>query len=86
MSTMPDARGRFGDFGGRFVPETVMGALDELAAGYEAAQADPAFAADVERLGREARIALCGPPARLELVERRDERLGDVAPAVGAEL
>ena len=29
---MPDERGRFGDFGGRFVPETVMGALDELAA------------------------------------------------------
>ena len=44
MTAMPDARGRFGDFGGRFVPETVMGALDELAAGYEAARADPAFA------------------------------------------
>ena len=44
MTAMPDARGRFGDFGGRFVPETVMGALDELAAGYETARADPAFA------------------------------------------
>ena len=45
-STMPDSRGRFGEFGGRFVPETVMGALDELTAGYEAARADPAFAAE----------------------------------------
>ena len=43
---MPDDRGRFGEFGGRFVPETVMGALDELTAGYEAAPADPGFAAD----------------------------------------
>ena len=40
-STMPDSRGRFGEFGGRFVPETVMGALDELTAGYEAAQRRP---------------------------------------------
>ena len=43
MSTMPDARGRFGDFGGRFVPETVMGALDELLAAWQTAWADPAF-------------------------------------------
>ena len=43
MTAMPDNRGRFGDFGGRFVPETVMGALDELAAGYEAARTDPVF-------------------------------------------
>ena len=43
MSTMPDARGRFGDFGGRFVPETVMGALDELLAAWETAWSDPAF-------------------------------------------
>jgi len=50
---LPDERGRFGDFGGRFVPETVMGALDELAEGYRLASADPAFAAEVERLGRD---------------------------------
>ena len=34
----PDERGRFGEFGGRFVPETVMGALDELVAAWYAAQ------------------------------------------------
>ena len=52
-AVLPDERGRFGDFGGRFVPETVMGALDELAEGYRLASADPAFAAEVERLGRD---------------------------------
>lgn len=39
----PDARGRFGDFGGRFVPETLIPALDELANSFEAAWADPSF-------------------------------------------
>ncbi|MCW5947175.1 MAG: tryptophan synthase subunit beta [Fimbriimonadales bacterium] len=39
----PDARGRFGDYGGRFVPETLIPALDELARSFEAAWADPAF-------------------------------------------
>ena len=39
----PDARGRFGDYGGKFVPETVMAALDELEEAYEAARADDAF-------------------------------------------
>ena len=72
MSTMPDARGRFGDFGGRFVPETVMGALDELAQGYEAAKADPAFAADLERLGRD----YVGRPSPLYLAERLGEECG----------
>ena len=41
-STLPDARGRFGEFGGRFVPETVMGALDELSAAWQTAWNDPA--------------------------------------------
>ena len=72
MTAMPDARGRFGDFGGRFVPETVMGALDELAAGYEAARADPAFAAEVDRLGRD----YVGRPSPLYLAERLGEESG----------
>ena len=46
--SLPDYRGRFGDFGGQFVPETVMAALAELEQAYRAAQDDPAFA---ERLG-----------------------------------
>ena len=72
MSSMPDPRGLFGDFGGRFVPETVMGALDELAAGYEAARADPVFAADLERLGRD----YVGRPSPLYLAERLGEESG----------
>ena len=72
MSAMPDARGRFGDFGGRFVPETVMGALDELAAGYEAARADPSFAADLDRLARD----YVGRPSPLYLAERLGEESG----------
>ena len=76
MSTaMPDERGRFGDFGGRFVPETVMGALDELVAGWEAARADPAFRAELERLGRD----YVGRPTPLYLAERLMER-GAAAP------
>ena len=42
--------GRFGPYGGRYVPETLMAALDELARVYEAATADPAFAAELEAL------------------------------------
>jgi tryptophan synthase beta chain len=72
VSTLPDDRGRFGAYGGRFVPETVMGALDELAAGYRAATADPAFAADVERLGRD----YVGRPTPLYLAERLAEEAG----------
>lgn len=39
----PDQRGRFGDFGGKFVPESLMAALDELEIAYEAALKDEAF-------------------------------------------
>ena len=41
----PDAQGWFGDFGGRFAPETLVAALDELAAGFAAVQGDPEFQA-----------------------------------------
>jgi tryptophan synthase beta chain len=41
--TLPDRRGRFGPFGGRFVPETVIPALDELESAYQEALQDPAF-------------------------------------------
>ncbi|MCP2234580.1 tryptophan synthase subunit beta [Prauserella halophila] len=46
----PDARGHFGDYGGRFLPEALMGALDELAAEYDKAQQDPEFTAEFQRL------------------------------------
>jgi tryptophan synthase beta chain len=50
MLSRPDARGRFGAFGGRFVPETLMPALEELEREFDAAWADPAFHAEYNRL------------------------------------
>ena len=46
--SFPDDRGRFGDFGGKFIPETLMAAVSELDNAYRTAQADPQFQ---ERLG-----------------------------------
>jgi tryptophan synthase beta chain len=43
MFPLPDSRGRYGAFGGRFVPETLIPALDELACAYHEANADPEF-------------------------------------------
>lgn len=51
MSTfvsVADARGHFGRFGGRYVPETLIPALDELAEKYEAAKTDPAFQKELD--------------------------------------
>ncbi|ODA32042.1 tryptophan synthase subunit beta [Planctopirus hydrillae] len=50
ISQVPDAQGRFGEFGRRFVPETLMYALEELAQAYESAKKDPEFAATLEGL------------------------------------
>ncbi|MDT8305663.1 MAG: tryptophan synthase subunit beta [Anaerolineae bacterium] len=47
---VPDERGKFGPYGGQFVPETLMPALAELIAAYEAARQDPAFRAEFEGL------------------------------------
>ena len=49
-AAVPDAAGRFGSFGGRFVPETLTRALDELTAEYNKAVADPSFLSDLEDL------------------------------------
>jgi tryptophan synthase beta chain len=46
----PDGSGHFGRFGGRFVPEALVAALDELEAEYRAARVDPAFTAELEAL------------------------------------
>jgi tryptophan synthase beta chain len=46
----PDETGHFGAYGGRFVPEALMAALDELAAEHRAALADPVFTAELDRL------------------------------------
>jgi tryptophan synthase beta chain len=58
--------GPFGDYGGRYVPETLIPALDELEAGWRAARADPAFTDELDRLGRE----YGGRPTPLTLAER----------------
>ena len=50
---MPDAAGHFGPYGGRFVPEALMAALDQLDAAYRLARRDPDFVAELERLGRD---------------------------------
>jgi tryptophan synthase beta chain len=46
----PDARGYFGAYGGRFVPETLVAPIEELTAGYLAARADASFADELDRL------------------------------------
>jgi len=46
----PDARGYFGEYGGRFVPETLVAPIEELTAGYFAARQDPAFCEELARL------------------------------------
>src|SRR3954463_15000786 len=49
----PDTTGHFGIFGGRFVPEALVAALDELTEAYEAMRVDPPFLAEFERLQRD---------------------------------
>lgn len=53
MPSAPDAHGRFGAYGGRFVPETLVPALDELDQEFTLAWADPDFRAEFDRLLRE---------------------------------
>jgi tryptophan synthase beta chain len=50
---LPDSRGRFGAYGGRFVPETLIPALDELESAWRAARADPAYRAELSGLLRD---------------------------------
>lgn len=49
-ANVPDSRGRFGEFGGRFVPETLTRALDELESEYLSAKKDPKFQAELDGL------------------------------------
>jgi tryptophan synthase beta chain len=49
MSIAPDVRGRFGEYGGRYVPETLVPALDELEAEFTKAWSDPDFRAEFQR-------------------------------------
>ena len=68
----PDAHGRFGEFGGRFVPETVMMALDDLESAAAEALADPAFQTEFASLLRD----YTGRATPLYLAERLTEHVG----------
>jgi tryptophan synthase beta chain len=70
--TWPDARGRFGEFGGRYVPETLMHPVEELGRAYEAARADEKFQAELRRLLKD----FAGRPTPLFRAQRLTERLG----------
>jgi tryptophan synthase beta chain len=52
MTPGPDRQGRFGRFGGRYAPETLMPAIEELEAAYEDARNDPSFQAEIDELAR----------------------------------
>ncbi|GAB3997438.1 tryptophan synthase subunit beta [Nocardioides marmoraquaticus] len=68
----PDAEGRFGDFGGRFMPEALMAALDELTAAWREAMDDEAFTAEFTHLLRD----YAGTPSRLYDATKLGERAG----------
>lgn len=68
----PDAKGHFGQFGGMFVPETLMTPLQELAQAYEEAKADPTFHEELDGLLKN----YVGRPTPLYFAERWTEKLG----------
>jgi tryptophan synthase beta chain len=64
--------GRFGAYGGRYVPETLMAALEELEAAYNVAQKDPAFQIELDDLLHN----YCGRPTPLYFAKRLTEQCG----------
>jgi tryptophan synthase beta chain len=69
--TTPDERGYFGDFGGTFVPETLMPALHQLTEAYAEAKSDPSFQKELDYYLRE----YAGRPNPLYLAERMSREL-----------
>ena len=72
ITAQPDAKGHFGPYGGVFVPETLMTALEELTLAYEAARKDAEFRRELNQLLAE----FVGRPTPLYLAERLTEQLG----------
>jgi tryptophan synthase beta chain len=64
--------GRFGPYGGRYVPETLVAALDDLAALYDAAKVDPAFWSELEQL----QVEFVGRPSPLSEAARFSKAVG----------
>ncbi|MCO5197560.1 MAG: tryptophan synthase subunit beta [Anaerolineae bacterium] len=71
-SELPDKRGKFGPYGGQFVPETLMPALEQLIAAYDEARTDPAFIAEFEHL----LTSYVGRPSPLTYARRLSQSLG----------
>ncbi|HEX7862982.1 MAG TPA: tryptophan synthase subunit beta [Verrucomicrobiae bacterium] len=72
LENLPDAQGRFGQFGGRYVPETLMHPLQQLEEEYFRAQQDPEFAKELQYYLRE----FVGRPTPLYFAERLTKELG----------
>jgi tryptophan synthase beta chain len=72
LEAVPDARGHFGPYGGMFVPETLVSALNDLAAEYDRAKADPAFQNELSILLRD----FAGRPSPFYLADRLTKKLG----------
>ncbi|MBI2779321.1 MAG: tryptophan synthase subunit beta [Gammaproteobacteria bacterium] len=71
-NSLPDANGHFGPYGGRFIPETLMGPVEELRQAYEDLRNDPAFLAELDR----DLAQFVGRPSPLYHAERWSKQLG----------
>jgi tryptophan synthase beta chain len=71
-TSQPDARGHFGPYGGRYVPEVLMNPIEELSHAYDAARQDPAFQAELDDLLHN----YAGRPTPLYFAKRLTEKLG----------
>lgn len=69
---LADTAHRFGPFGGRYVPETLIPALDELEAGFDAAMSDPAFVSELDKLLKD----YVGRPSPLGIAPRLSDSIG----------
>jgi tryptophan synthase beta chain len=72
QTTLPDARGRFGSYGGRYVPEVLIPALDELAASWSVMREDPDFRGELDSLLTD----FVGRPTPITHATRLSEELG----------
>jgi tryptophan synthase beta chain len=69
---LPDARGKFGPYGGRFVPETIVPALDDVTEAFEEFRDDPAFLGEYQHLLK----TYVGRPTPLSYAQRLSQHLG----------
>src|ERR1700758_2194998 len=72
VKAWPDQRGRFGPYGGRYVPETLVAPLEELERAYAEARKDPKFKSELDSLLRN----FAGRPTPLQFASRLSEHLG----------